>query len=186
MRRAIARASIGVMLVWCGITAARADTVLSALTSVLPPTSVLFDDSTDNLLIKVFYGNQSVSFPVGGESFSAPLPAVLGFHFTNVDIYEPNGTTLSDTIRLVNNVFTFQSDGPGITLTPSAGATKIIETGAVQDAGKLTWLLGSVDIQFRSDVEGVPEPASWVLLLAAAALSAGWVWQRDRAKRQMI
>jgi hypothetical protein len=166
------RVWVGLVLVCAAVMPLRANTIFSAGT----PTTLLFDELNDSLVVQIFYGSNSISFPVGGESFSTDLSplAFLGFHFTDVDIYDPAGA-LSDTIMLHNNVFSFQSEAPGITLTPTAGADKIIETGGIQDAGNLTWtgfaLIpgGSVDVKFRSDV---PEPMSDIALGGAGLLVA--------------
>jgi PEP-CTERM motif len=89
-----------------------------------------------------------------------------------VNIYNPDGLTLSDTWHLYGSQgsdrlnIPFCSDTESATCTPLANPTLIlIETGGFQTVFQHTLTNGdNYTWQFASDVEAVPEPATLILL----------------------
>jgi len=90
------------------------------------------------------------------------------------NVFDPDGLTLSDTLQITSGtgsdffVSTFQSDIEGGTLLPLPGGTSITEDGTVQRAATIA-LNGSFagqnfNVNFQSDIDAVPEPASLLLL----------------------
>lgn len=121
----------------------------------------------------------------------------FGLTVTNINIFEPNGTDVSDTLTITTvraipigdvnvilpSTFTavFTSDS-GLPLTPLVGnllgGEKLIENGRAIDA----FNVGGVTFQVASDVSDVPEPSSVALLgagMAGFSLLAGY--RRKRA-----
>src|SRR5947209_9422440 len=109
---------------------------------------------------------------------------VLPTFTTPLNILENGTNAVSDTFTFgdfsTSTIFmTFQSDSPENSLAPLLGAGFIFENGMAQEAGHVTWTVGSPSIQvtdtilFMSDVEtssGIPEPGS--LLLFGGGLTA--------------
>jgi hypothetical protein len=92
----------------------------------------------------------------------------------SLNIFDPDGVTLSDTWHLFGTAgnsslnIPFFSDvegGPALTLLTAANAQSIIETGDWQTAARFTVSNGDTYIwQFRSDMEAaVPEPSTFAL-----------------------
>jgi len=78
---------------------------------------------------------------------------------------------------------TFTSDPPGDSsgLAPISGAPSKNENGNVQDAFTLHWNDGTSDtIQFRSDVDPVPEPGTIVLFGSSLVMAGGFLRRRSR------
>jgi hypothetical protein len=161
--------------------------------------TVLIDDLGEGNLVATLVQGTSVlgTFRGSPESISGNVSLGSGTDAfdSSFNIYDPDGTTLSDTLRIFASVstpvgtgptailptsasFEFLSDTetPGL-LAPLANATSVIETGLYQEV--TTTLTINQDVfswQFRSDVEttnGAPEPATLALLgLGLAGLAA--------------
>lgn len=101
--------------------------------------------------------------------------ATLTATFTNqYNFYELGTGTLSDTSEISGVAgdrvihFKFQSDGGSSPLTAYANGSNLVETGNWQDIVSP----GTVSngdfyaIQMRSDIDAIPEPTTWALMLA--------------------
>ena len=163
--------------------------------------SLRIDDLTDKIVVLFFEGNQQFdSFDVGGESLvydqdinGDPGSGITRALTSDVDIraniYEADGVTLSDTFKIFGEVgdsffhLEFFSDVNQVPPTPLVNPTLVIvENGLFQFVGVITADVfqngdrdgqDTIDFQFRSDVEAVPEPASMLLMGSGlAALAA--------------
>ena len=130
---------------------------------------------------------------IGGESYGGSYG--LGwdpssFLASDVDVafnIYGAGEGLSDTWHIFGNAgdaviqIPFNSDVEGQTLTPLVNAISLKETGQFQTVLQFTLTNGDdYTWQFRSDVEsGVPEPATWALMLGGFGL-AGVALRRRR------
>lgn len=107
----------------------------------------------------------------------------------SLNIFDPDGVTLSDTLNIVSTAGTdeitliFNSDIEGTPLTPLAGGTSLIETGALQTAASIPLTgtdFGNLVVQFQSDIESpVPEPSA-LPLLSSVLLAVGLVARKRR------
>src|SRR5215471_11006006 len=146
-----------------GLSSANADTFVYRI-----------DDLTDSVTSQLLRnGNVERTISGVGETlndtvFLFPPP----FLPLQANIFDPTTGVLSDTYRVVpgfegSPFITFASDvegGPPLVPLTGAGVQTITENGLYQSIGSITLLDGStVDFQFRSDVEGVPEPSTFVL-----------------------
>ncbi len=151
---------------------------------------ITFNDSTDTLSITDTTGRATFSFcsgefcdiawaaPAGivDPATGATLATIVGASggpVGNFNIFEGASQILSDTLTwnfgFQGGTATFISDSDPSGLLALSNAFNVIETGSLQVIGGVTWLYsdGSTvtdTIQFVSDVEPVPEPASLVLL----------------------
>jgi hypothetical protein len=105
-----------------------------------------------------------------------------------VDIADPGGITLSDAISVDVTSSVFSSSPPGLgvrfvsdfsgesPLGPCLSFCTLTETGELQTAATVTWLgaggvtLRTDTVEFVSDTDAVPEPASWLLVLTGLPL----------------
>jgi hypothetical protein len=81
----------------------------------------------------------------------------------------------------------FASDRPGdlpsggLGLTPAPGAPVIIENGDIQTAFTLSWSDNTSDtIEFRSNLDPVPEPGTLVLFGSSLVMASGFLRRRSR------
>jgi hypothetical protein len=157
----------------------------------LPPGIQIFDNDTTGISVTtfpIFTGNPVITQEANGRlgsviwdytyfsSSSRTTPETFRYN-----IFEPGGTTLSDTLLITLGPATgsgvnasghleFYSDSlDGILPAALANAISIVETGALQDVLLITPSLRNVDftvLQFQSDLDvtSVPEPLSLLLL----------------------
>lgn len=114
-------------------------------------------------------------------SFTGSITIVSATDF-RANIFDPGTDLLSDTYSVSaaagsqSFIINFRSDVEGgIPLVPLTGPNvqTIIENGLYQSIGIATLSDGStVDFQFRSDVEPVPEPSTLLLMGSGAAILA--------------
>jgi hypothetical protein len=157
---------------------------------------VQIDDLTDSVLGNTYINGTLVqSSPFGGESIVAPytlwnsglLQSTFG---SSLNIREPNGS-ISDTLILTGVAagttinFNFASDTDGGPPLALIDANSIFETGDWQTVATFNSLnaagapLDSYTVQFRSDVENVPEPLT-LSLFGAGLFGAMAIRRRNR------
>jgi len=178
--------------------------------------TLVINDLTDSLSVQGATSREVIQIIPPGSTLegvsiviSAPAPGVTIAGRTIPDtaflgVAEPDGITFSDAITMrpgsvgtTEAVVSFFSDveppPPFQLCTEVIGPCTLVENGAVQTAGTITWSDGTVDtILFCSDVEGVPstcsttqvpEPASLVLLGTGLAALMGFVRLESEIRR---
>jgi len=143
-------------------------------------------DLSDSVQLQVIQnGTLTSTIDFGGESGTKFISPPVGFSFVSptgfaANIYEPNAdgsasSILSDTyqvfvsaeVQLITLTFNSDTEGgsPLIPLTVT-GVQTIVEDSGFQSIGSipLSDAVSSIEFQFQSDVEGVPEPATLALL----------------------
>ena len=76
----------------------------------------------------------------------------------------------------------FNSDVEGRSLKPLPGGQTIYETGAFQKVFKFATNTDAYTLEFRSDVESAPEPASWALMLGGFGMIGGAMRVRRKTR----
>jgi hypothetical protein len=172
--------------------AAKADTfVINDLTET--PTISGLGASPVACTAPPFFFDEDCSFqispPAGATSVHASS-SVFPANATSFGglIADPDGTTISDEITVFGTTEPFGvsvhfiSDISGESsfglcfVAPGIGGCGLIENGEVQTAGTITWLdsagatVRTDTIEFVSDTDAVPEPASWLLVLTGLPL----------------
>jgi hypothetical protein len=157
-----------------------------------------WDDSSEGHLYGITFqdGVEIQNVDVGGESYNSSYGMWNGATLVNdfdvaFNIFDLDG--LSDTYHIFgfagsgtfNPHFNSDVDG-GSPLTPLANAVSITETGNFQTVYDFTVSNGDhYTLQFRSDVEaGVPEPASWALMIGGFGLIGAAMRRRNAVALQ--
>lgn len=142
-----------------------------------------WDDSVEGHLFGITYKDGVViqNVDVGAEAYSGTYglwdSATLASSFdVAFNIFDPDGV-LSDTWHIFGTEgasrfdVPFYSDIEGQTLLPLPNAFSITENGQFQTVYDFTANNGDhYSLQFRSDVESVPEPGTWALMIGGFGL----------------
>lgn len=119
-------------------------------------------------------------FSVIGPLATTQMLQDFGF----INMFDPGGQTISDTLDTVagdavGRGFVFLSDlEGGPPLIPVGGTeftNNLVEDGTAQTVMLLSYfngqtLIGTDIIQIQSDLEGVPEPSTWMMALSGLAM----------------
>jgi len=181
--------TLSILAVTCGLTAsaALAGTILitdspeGSLTVTASGTVAGQSSAVANVSCSVTAQAEVCDFQVVGPTSAASAST----DFFKVNMFEPDGVTVSDTLFQVNvatlptTTYQFKSDIDGVALTslpPGAGLLSLIENGSAQSVVTITYhnvdgaAIGTDVVQIQSDLEGVPEPSTWLLALSGLAL----------------
>ena len=170
---------------------ASATVLLTFLVSPASATIISFHDLSDIVTVSFSddpNGRASSGSDCGtGEVCTVILRApTIAFpvNFNDLNIFDPNGTTISDTIKLnfsfdalgafFSIIFTSDTDGSPLTPIP-APTPSTIENGTMQFGTSIVWNSGNPNaitdsVFFQSDIgQTVPEPSSIAILVLCIA-----------------
>ena len=165
--------------------------IFVAATTLCPAfaAQIFITDSPEGTLTVVASGNTGLAVDCGTSTEMCPFTLQ---HFQSafanpspvaVNIFEPGGQILSDTLQLTfvegsKTFWTFNSDVEGMTLSPIIGGQTIVEDGTAQTVVTIFYgdfngaPNGTDTILIQSDLVegvGVPEPSGLMMALSGLA-----------------
>lgn len=202
-------------LATCLTTAAIAFTMCFSANAAQVPPTITFGDLTDPSGLAVNGGVTVASIGITGVACANPVLSLVetcavtgtlpnsigvpeGVTITNINIYEPNGVDISDTLTITTTHVTvgdlvtpstfaalFTSDS-GLPLTPLIGnllgGDKLTENGSAMNV----FTTGGLTFQVASDVSSVPEPSAMALLGSGmSGLSLLGLYRRKRSEAKI-